>query len=211
MIFGAKSRSPAVAITDKANPASRLCHGSAITTAPIAKPSAGNESRARPLPCASSNTAAIAAARKTDGDGRTSAINAINVSAVAPSLHLSLRTKNCISQSTNPETIAKFAPLTATKWVSPDLFIDSLNCALCFEVSPRTIPGINAPESPSPLISRRPVLMLPSVRARRDAGVRTVISPSRSASTATRASSLRITRARPLKLWPGNNEYECES
>ena len=54
------------------------------------------------------------------------------------------------------ETIAKLAPLTATKWVSPDLFISFLKSALCFAVSPITIPGIRAPGSPPPLTWRSP-------------------------------------------------------
>ena len=54
------------------------------------------------------------------------------------------------------ETIAKLAPLTATKCVSPDLRISFLKVALCSEVSPKTIPGINAPLSPVPLAARKP-------------------------------------------------------
>ena len=46
IILGAASNKPPVANTDRANPASRDCHGSAITTAAIAKPSAGSESAA---------------------------------------------------------------------------------------------------------------------------------------------------------------------
>ena len=44
--LGAASSKPPVANTDNAKPASRDCHGSAITTAAIAKPSAGRESAA---------------------------------------------------------------------------------------------------------------------------------------------------------------------
>ena len=80
---GANSNSPAVASTDKANPASRDCHGSPRTTAHIAKPSAGNESVPRLPSCAESITAAIAAARRTDGDGRTSAMKHTSAIAVA--------------------------------------------------------------------------------------------------------------------------------
>jgi hypothetical protein len=46
IILGAASNKPPVAKTDSAKPASRDCQGSAITTAEIAKPSAGNESAA---------------------------------------------------------------------------------------------------------------------------------------------------------------------
>ena len=49
----------------------------------MAKPSAGNESRPCRLPYAKRRTAAMAAARSTDGDGRTSAINAARHIAVA--------------------------------------------------------------------------------------------------------------------------------
>ena len=112
---GAKSSKPAVAKTDNAKPASRACHGSPITTAAIAKPSAGRESLGLRDPFATNNTAAIAAARKTDGDGRTSAIKLAKNIAVAPKRHLMERIKNCIAHKTKAETIAKFAPLTATK------------------------------------------------------------------------------------------------
>ena len=57
------------------------------------------------------------------------------------------------------ETIAKLAPLTATKCVSPDLRISFLNVGLCSDVSPKTIPGINAPLSPLPLARRSPSRM----------------------------------------------------
>ena len=112
---GAKSSKPAVARTDNAKPASRACHGSAMTTAAIAKPRAGNESLGLRDPFATNNTAAIAAARNTDGDGRTSAIKDAKNIAVAPRRHLIDRTKNCIAHKTKAETIAKLAPLTATK------------------------------------------------------------------------------------------------
>ena len=45
-ILGAANNKPPVAKTDNAKPASRDCHGSAMTTAAIAKPSAGSESAA---------------------------------------------------------------------------------------------------------------------------------------------------------------------
>ena len=115
IIRGAKSSKPAVAKTDSAKPASRACHGSPITTAAIAKPSAGKESLGLRDPFATNNTAAIAAARNTDGDGRTRAMNDAKKIAVAPNRHLMDRIKNCIAHKTNAETIAKFAPLTATK------------------------------------------------------------------------------------------------
>ena len=49
----------------------------------MAKPSAGSESRPRRDAWAANKTAAIAAARRTEGDGRTSAINAARARAVA--------------------------------------------------------------------------------------------------------------------------------
>ena len=93
---GAKINRPAVASTERAKPGSRTCHGSATTTAAIAKPSAGSESRPRCVPCANNKTAAIAAARSTDGDGRTSAIKAMRKMAVAPRRIGILRKINCI-------------------------------------------------------------------------------------------------------------------
>ena len=115
MMRGAKSNNPAVARTDKAKPASRDCHGSPMTTAAIAKPRAGSESLGLREPLATNKTAAIAAARSTDGDGRTKAIKDAKNIAVAPSLHRRERIKNCMPHKTKAETMAKFAPLTATK------------------------------------------------------------------------------------------------
>ena len=82
-ITGANSKSPAVANTESANPASRDCHGSPSTTAAIANPKAGNASVFRFITCADKRTAAIAAARKTEGDGRTSAMKQESAIAVA--------------------------------------------------------------------------------------------------------------------------------
>ncbi|CAB4573658.1 unannotated protein [freshwater metagenome] len=115
LIIGANKSSPAVAKTERAKPASRACQGSPITTAAMAKPSAGNESAARLLACAKIKTAAIAAARSTDGDGRTSATKQISAIAVASRRYLLFLIGNCINHKTNEETIAKLAPLTATK------------------------------------------------------------------------------------------------
>ena len=84
-IIGAKSNNPAVAKTESAKPASLACQGSPITTAAIAKPSAGMESVARLLAWANIKTAAIAAARRTEGEGRTSAIKQISAIDVASS------------------------------------------------------------------------------------------------------------------------------
>lgn len=53
------------------------------TTAPMANPNAGSESCPCRIPCANSKTAAIAAARNTEGEGLTSAINAVREIAVA--------------------------------------------------------------------------------------------------------------------------------
>ena len=123
---GANNKSPAVAKTESAKPGSRTCQGSAIITAPIAKPSAGSESLPRWVPCANNKTDAIAAARSTDGDGRTNAMKAIRKSAVTANRNGIRRIRNCIRYKMKVETIAKLAPLTATKWVRPDLRISSL-------------------------------------------------------------------------------------
>ena len=122
-ITGANRSNPAVARTESANPASRDCHGSPITTAAIAKPRAGNESVFRFITCADKSTAAIAAARSTDGEGLTNAIKQVRATAVAIIRYLLRLITNCMHHRTKLETIAKFAPLTATKCVRPDLFI----------------------------------------------------------------------------------------
>ena len=187
VIFGARSSSPAVANTERANPGSRLCQGSMRITAAIAKPSAGIESLCRPDPLANNITAAIAAARKTEGDGRTSEMKAISTTPVSVIRSQSFRITHCESQSRNAETIAKFAPLTAVKCASPLLRIATLKSALCSDVSPRTMPGISAPES-SPRESFRKLNRIsPSVLLHAEGLLRTLISRA-SISAATRTS-----------------------
>ena len=119
------------------------------------------------------------------------------------------RIKNCMHHKTKLETIAKLAPLTATKCVNPDRFIWSLNCAVCLDVSPRTIPGMSEPESPPPEWVRNPVLIAPRAAAQREGGVISSKSLSTSSSAATRASFVRTTRAIALTVWPGRNSTFC--
>ena len=112
---GATSNKPAVARTERANPGSLACQGSIAITAAIARARAGRESLLRREPIATRATAAIAAARRTDGVGRTSAIKIARKIAVAISRGGMVRKINCIHQRMKAETIAKLAPLTATK------------------------------------------------------------------------------------------------
>ena len=105
---------------------------------------------------------------------------------------------------TKVETIAKFAPLTATRWVRPDRFIASLNSGDCFDVSPKTIPGINAPASPSPELLRNPSRIAPNPDAHADGSVKTVISPLTMTRAATRASLLLRAVAVAAIFCPGN-------
>ena len=147
----------------------------------------------------------MAAARKTEGDGRTSAIKQSKAIAVALKRSFIRLKMNCIHHKTKLETIAKFAPLTATKCIKPERFIAVLNSALCLAVSPSTIPGINAPASPSPDKLRSPYLIAASDLAHREASVRIFTSPSISISAAIRPSLLLIIREVALKLCPGSN------
>ena len=106
-------------------------------------------------------TAAIAAARKTDGDGRTKPINAINAAEVTNSRRRTRLIGYCISQSRNELMIAKLAPETAVKCVKPDLRIALENSTLCSEVSPNTIPGISGSLFDA---LRKPALIWPNLR-----------------------------------------------
>ena len=176
-----------------------------MTTAAIAKPRAGSESRPRLVPCAMSKTAAIAAARSTDGDGRTSAMNAIREIAVAERRNFIFENRNCMSHKTKAETSAKLAPLTATKCVNPERFIESLNSALCLDVSPSTMPGMSAPAFPSPESERRPKRIAPNALAQREGGVRMWMSSFITTKAATRASLLETIRPWALNLCPGKS------
>ena len=147
-----------------------------------------------------SKTAAIAAARKTDGDGRTRAIKQMSAIAVAPRRSFMRVKRNCMHHKTKLETIAKFAPLTATKCVNPERFIAVLNSILCLDVSPKTIPGIKAPASPSPDKLRSPYRIEAKDFAHLDAWVRVLTSPSIITSAPTRPSLLSTMRAVALKL-----------
>ena len=107
--------------------------------------------------------------------------------------------------NTKVETIAKFAPLTATKWVKPERFITSLNSGVCFEVSPKTIPGIKAPASPSPELVRNPSRIAPKAKAQPVGLVKTLISPLTMTSAATLASLLLIAVTTAEIFCPGSN------
>lgn len=157
---GAIIKRPAVANTDKAKPGSLACQGSAKITAAIANPSEGIESLFSRWDFAKITTAAIAAARNTDGDGRTKPINAIKTIEVANNLIRILLIGYCINQSTNELTMAKLAPLTAVRWVNPDLRMASLNSGVCNEVSPNTIPGISGVPNETFL---KPPLIFPNI------------------------------------------------
>ena len=199
---------PAVANTDKAKPGSRDCHGSIATTAAIAKPSAGSESPRCRVDMAISITAAIAAARNTDGDGRTSAMKQAKAIAVENSRAGILRKMNCMHQRTKAETMAKFAPLTAVKWVSPALRISFLKAALCFAVSPITMPGMSAPASPPPLAFRKPVRIAARDFAHREGGANSLIGAVAMSRAATLRSELFTIRPVIEIFCPGNNPWE---
>ena len=92
------------------------------------------------------------------------------------------------------ETIAKLAPLTATKCVSPDLRISFLKVALCSDVSPNTIPGISAPLSPPPLAARSPSRIRSRDFAQREGWLTTVKLPLLISNAATRPSLLGCTK-----------------
>ncbi|CAB4931547.1 unannotated protein [freshwater metagenome] len=114
-IRGARRSSPAVANTDSAKPGSRACQGSPTTTAAMAKPSAGNESLRFRAPRAKITTLAIAAARNTDGEGRTNAMKHSNATVVTTRRTLKDLKNHCMHHNTKREMIAKLAPLTAVK------------------------------------------------------------------------------------------------
>ena len=125
--LGAIRSNPAVANTERAKPGSLDCHGSAITTTAIANPNDGIEWLCERCDFAKITTAAIAAARSTDGDGRTKPINAIKNIEVTNKRARTLFIGNCINQSKKELIIAKFAPETAVRCVSPDLRMASPN------------------------------------------------------------------------------------
>ena len=103
------------------------------------------------------------------------------------------------------ETIAKLAPDTATKWVSPERRISVRKFSLCSEVSPKTMPGISEPASPVPLASRSPRRILPSAAAQGEGAFTTVTSPLASNNAATRGSLLRAICTLADTFCPGSN------
>ena len=122
-----------------------------------------------------------------------------------------VRKRNCAHHKIKAETIAKLAPDTATKWVSPERRISPRKFSFCNEVSPKTIPGINEPASPVPLAARSPRRTLPSASAQGDGALKTVISLFASNIAATRGSLLRAICTVADTFWPGNNFAISES
>ncbi len=155
---GARSTSAAVAATDSANPASTASAGSANNSTSTAAASAGSAERERPAPSATSVIAPITAARTTLGEGRARTTKPTRTApATAADNRGSARSRRRPA-STAPVKIARFAPDTASRWVSPAARKSSSTSWVRVLVSPMARPG-SSPASGGasvPVAARRP-------------------------------------------------------
>lgn len=114
----AQASSPAVASTERRNPASPIIAGSTSSSPAAASERAAGARTDRPDSRASRTTPAISAARTTDGDAPAATTYAATTAAVAaPAARFDARPRR--SAATSAPTIAMFQPEIATTWLTP--------------------------------------------------------------------------------------------
>lgn len=145
-IGGASAMRPAVAATDNAKPGSTAIAGQMIRTPRTATARAGTAAVRRSATSAIRPTSPINAARTTLGDGRTTTTKQPSTTIVrsAAGVRGVPQTRN--TSSTAPAMIAKFAPDTARRCVSPAVRNSSTTSSGRPSVSPTTRPG-SSPDS----------------------------------------------------------------
>ncbi|GAA3596370.1 hypothetical protein GCM10022419_094500 [Nonomuraea rosea] len=111
---------PAVAATERAKPYERASSGANSTSSRTVADRAAKPSLARPVPRAMAAARPMSRARRTLGDGRATTANASIASAAKIALAERERPTRRERASAAPATIARLAPLTALRWLSPD-------------------------------------------------------------------------------------------
>ena len=139
---GASTSIPPVARTDNAKPYERASHGSIRSSTRTVPANAASPARRRPVTSAASRITAITAARRTLGCGRASTTNpSTATSPMAPAARRD-RPRPRTTPITTPATIARLAPDTAVKWLSPERRKSSTRSSGICVVSPTASAGI---------------------------------------------------------------------
>jgi len=147
--------SPAVAMTESANPMSRASHGSKVSIAIMVRPTTDSPCTGRPPADVARTTAAMTADRSTLGCGVTRTTKPIRT-AKAAAIRSPLRMPMALPTSRmRPITTAQLAPETAVRWLRLLVFIAVLSAGLTATVSPMARPGSSSPPSPGSAAAAR--------------------------------------------------------
>jgi hypothetical protein len=139
---GASTSIPPVASTDSAKPYERASHGSIRSSTRTVPARAASPARRRPVTSAASRIIAITAARRTLGWGLASTTNpATATNPTAPAARRD-RPSARATPMTTPATIARLAPDTAVRWLSPQRRKSSTRSSGICVVSPTASAGI---------------------------------------------------------------------
>jgi len=138
---GAINSSPVVAATDNTNPRLADRSGLASSTARTVAARIGNAARCRPVANPPSARSAIAAARTTLGDGRARTTKATTAKPPRTAIVRGDARARRKAKLTQPMTIERLVPDTATRWVSPATRKRSCSTGSSWLVSPSTRPG----------------------------------------------------------------------
>jgi len=117
---GASTSIPAVASTDSAKPYERASHGSIRSSTRTVPARAASPARRRPVTSTASRITAIMAARSTLGCGRASTTNPTTATNPMTPAARRDRPRPRTTPITTPATIARLAPDTAVRWLSPE-------------------------------------------------------------------------------------------
>ncbi len=139
---GARTSSPAVASTDRANPAERARNGSTISSTTTAAASVAGPARSRaPRTVVASTSRPIRVARTTLGSGLASTRKPHSPTAPAAGTAYPRIPSQRAATSTAARTNATFEPDTATRCVIPAVVKSRAVASGSPEVSPSTSPG----------------------------------------------------------------------
>lgn len=136
---------PVHAPTLRRNPIDPLSIGSTSTRAVIASARMRSDAAGRPIVDATSASAAIATARRTDGSHLVRTPNARRIDTEATNRPRRARRRN--SGAATAKTNATFCPETARRWLRPDARKSSISSGSCSRSSPRTSPVKSARRS----------------------------------------------------------------
>ncbi len=166
---GTISSIPAVAATERANPGCSACHGSAMSIAFMASPSAGNDLERCPPKSETSMTTAMIAARCTLESGPTMMTKPPSAIAAARMRSLRPKPRRLTSPMTQAVSRPMFAPDTAVTCTVDACFMLDSSASETSDVSPTAKPGSSSAPDTRLAVSRKPLRRSAATRALRSA------------------------------------------